>query len=116
MGLLSRYVPHLKLAFSLFMLKLKGINHYNTTQFELCLAHIFAKYCTPKPSPVSPPSLPSSSPSQSGTQLLSPPEGAYLTAEGLDEWARDTNGAELSGEEKEEIGEYMDVTEDGCLT
>ncbi|EIM90152.1 uncharacterized protein STEHIDRAFT_51041 [Stereum hirsutum FP-91666 SS1] len=82
-----------------------------TEQFETCLAHIFAKYCTPKPSP----SPPSSSP-PSGAQLLSPPEGAYLTAEGLDEWARDTNGAELSAEEKEEIGEYMDVTEDGCLT
>lgn len=103
MGLPNRYV--------LQPLTLSSSTRAHGIQFELCLAHIFAKYCTPKPSPPSPPSS-----SPSNVSLLSPPEGAYLTAEGLDEWARDTNGAELSEEEKEEIGEYMDVTEEGCLT
>lgn len=47
---------------------------------------------------------------------MTPPDGAYLSAEGIDDWARDTNGAPLSDEEKEEILEFMDVTDDGCLT
>lgn len=73
------------------------------SQFESCLKHIFAKYCTPKAEP-------------SSGGLLTPPDGAYLSAEGIDDWARDTNGAPLSDEEKEEILEFMDVTDDGCLT
>lgn len=48
--------------------------------------------------------------------LLTPPPDAYFTKEALDEWARDTNGAPFSQETKEELQEFMDVTEDGCLT
>jgi len=48
--------------------------------------------------------------------LLVPPEGAYLSKEGLDAWARDTNGAPFSQETKEELVEFLDVTDDGELT
>ncbi|CDO72837.1 hypothetical protein BN946_scf185002.g22 [Trametes cinnabarina] len=70
----------------------------------ISVQHIFAKYCTPKAAPAV----------HSG--LLEPPEGAYLTSEGLDSWARDTNGAPFDEATKEEILEFMDVTEDGGLT
>ncbi|KAL1944557.1 hypothetical protein VTO73DRAFT_2987 [Trametes versicolor] len=72
---------------------------------ESCLKHVFAKYCTPRPVPA-----------QQRGELLEPPEGAYLTNEGLDAWARDTNGAPFDEATKEEILEFMDVTEDGGLT
>jgi len=75
---------------------------------ESCLQHIFSKYCTPAPS--------ITQPVQSETRLLTPPDGAYLTPEGLDEWARDTNGAPFSPEMKEELVEFLDVTDDGQLT
>ncbi|KZT11231.1 uncharacterized protein LAESUDRAFT_259003 [Laetiporus sulphureus 93-53] len=74
-------------------------------QLEACLKHIFAKYCTPRPAP--PPK---------GFTLLSPPNDAYLTAEGLDMWARDTNGAPFDDATKGEILEFMDVTDNGDLT
>ncbi|RDX56634.1 hypothetical protein OH76DRAFT_1336224 [Lentinus brumalis] len=74
-------------------------------QLEACLQHIFAKYCTPRPSPV-----------QANGGLLEPPEGAYLSEEGLDAWARDTNGAPFDEDTKEELLEFMDVTDDGGLT
>lgn len=74
-------------------------------QLESCLKHVFAKYCTPRPVPA-----------QQRGELLEPPEGAYLTNEGLDAWARDTNGAPFDEATKEEILEFMDVTEDGGLT
>lgn len=45
-----------------------------------------------------------------------PPEGAYLSPEGLDTWASDTNGAPFDDETKEELMEFLDVTEDGSLT
>lgn len=48
--------------------------------------------------------------------LLTPPEGSYLTQEGLDAWATDTNGAPFSEETKDELREFMDVTEEGWLT
>lgn len=48
--------------------------------------------------------------------LLVPPEGAYLSKEGLDAWARDTNGAPFSEETKEELIEFLDVTDAGELT
>ena len=74
-------------------------------QLESCLKHIFAKYCTPKVSPT-----------QGNGELLEPPEGAYLSPEGLDAWARDTNGTPFDDATKEEILEFMDVTDDGGLT
>lgn len=75
-------------------------------KLETCLKHIFTKYCTPTP--------PNSA---HGVQsLLTPPEGAYLTPSGLDSWARDTNGAPFSQETKDELIEFLDVTDDGGLT
>lgn len=90
-------------------------------KFELCLKHIFAKYCTPSGRR----SLSSSTSSRrsalsdadsASTVLLVPPPGAYYTAEALDEWAKDTNGAPFSQETKDELVEFLDVTDDGCLT
>ncbi|OCH95015.1 hypothetical protein OBBRIDRAFT_746532 [Obba rivulosa] len=78
-------------------------------QLEVCLKHIFARYCTPPP--------PRPSPTPAGQiSLLVPPEGAYLDAEGLDAWARDTNGQPFDDATKEELLEFMDVTDDGGLT
>jgi len=76
-------------------------------RLEQCLKHIFAKYCTP-PTPM--PMV-----GKRGV-LLTPPEGSYLTQEGLDAWATDTNGAPFSEETKEELREFLDVTEKGWLT
>lgn len=53
---------------------------------------------------------------QANGGLLEPPEGAYLSEEGLDAWARDTNGAPFDEDTKEELLEFMDVTDDGGLT
>ncbi|TFK29856.1 hypothetical protein FA15DRAFT_663138 [Coprinopsis marcescibilis] len=74
-------------------------------QLEACLKHIFSKYCTP---PVQKDGRSSA--------LLMPPPDAYLSDEGLDEWARDTNGAPFSEETKEELVDFLDCTDDGCLT
>ncbi|KAJ7343569.1 hypothetical protein DFH08DRAFT_873079 [Mycena albidolilacea] len=76
-------------------------------QLEICLKHIFGKYCVP-PAPV-PLAV-------DRRVLLVPPEGAYLSKEGLDAWARDTNGAPFSEETKEELIEFLDVTDAGELT
>ncbi|KZT67700.1 hypothetical protein DAEQUDRAFT_728695 [Daedalea quercina L-15889] len=76
-----------------------------SVQLESCLKHIFAKYCTPRPTGA-----------QKGVGLQSPPEGAYLSQEGLDTWARDTNGTPFDEATKEELMEFLDVTEDGGLT
>lgn len=77
------------------------------SKLEVCLKHIFGKYCIP-PAPV---------PLHGDNRvLLVPPEGAYLSQEGLDAWARDTNGAPFSQETKEELVEFLDVTDDGELT
>lgn len=73
-----------------------------TPQLEACLAHIFSKYCTPRP--------------QKRQGLLVPPPGAFLGVEGLDEWAKDTNGAPFDEESKEELLMFMDCTEEGGLT
>ena len=54
--------------------------------------------------------------SAAGGQLLVPASSAYLSMEGLDEWAKDTNGAPFSQETKDELIEFLDVTDDGCLT
>lgn len=78
-------------------------------KFEVCLRHIFAKYCVP------PPSVPLTE-DDKRVALLAPPPNAYLSPEGLDNWARDTNGAPFSQETKEELVEFLDVTDDGGLT
>lgn len=70
-----------------------------SARFEQCLQEIFAKYCTPKP--------------LSADQVAM---DAYLTADALDSWAKDTNGKPFSQETKEEILEFMDVTSEGNLT
>ncbi|KAK7014937.1 hypothetical protein R3P38DRAFT_2998529 [Favolaschia claudopus] len=76
-------------------------------QLEVCLKHIFGKYCyPPAPTPLA----------SDKRVLLVPPEGAFLTKEGLDSWARDTNGAPFSEETKEELIEFLDVTDAGELT
>lgn len=75
-----------------------------TVQLETCLKHIFAKYCSP-----------SASRSDRKT-LLQPPPNAALSPEGLDAWAKDTNGAPFSQETKDELVEFLDVAEDGSLT
>jgi hypothetical protein len=81
--------------------------HAWLVQLERCLRHIFAKYCTP---------CPARPPKQDSTILLTPPGDAILDAAGLDAWAQDTNGAPFSEETKEELREFLDVTEDGELT
>ncbi|GJE90851.1 hypothetical protein PsYK624_069950 [Phanerochaete sordida] len=73
-----------------------------SVELEACLAHIFAKYCTPRPE------------KQPG--LLVPPPGASLSSEGLDDWARDTNGSAFDEDSKEELLMFMDCTEEGGLT
>ncbi|RDB20990.1 hypothetical protein Hypma_011524 [Hypsizygus marmoreus] len=77
-------------------------------QLELCLKHIFAKYCAPRPpTPVG---------DEKRVALLEPPPHAYLSPQGLDAWAQDTNGAPFSQETKDELIEFLDVTDDGGLT
>jgi len=78
-----------------------------SVELEHCLKHIFAKYCTPPP----PTSI-----NDKGGIFLTPPDGSYLTPQGLDAWARDTNGAPFSKETREELREFMDVTDEGWLT
>ncbi|KAF8628421.1 hypothetical protein AX15_003942 [Amanita polypyramis BW_CC] len=75
-------------------------------KLEACLKHIFAKYCNP----------PVEKRESFNGQLLTPPPSAYLSPQGLDEWARDTNGVPFSKETKEELIEFLDVTDDGGLT
>jgi len=77
-----------------------------STKFEQCLNHIFSKYCIPAPA-VSSPRL---------MRLIQAPQGAYLTEAGLDRWAQDTNGAPFAQDVKDELREFLDVTEEGHLT
>ncbi|KAF9005571.1 hypothetical protein BDQ17DRAFT_1353393 [Cyathus striatus] len=78
-------------------------------ELEACLKHIFAKYCEP-------PAVVPSHRDEKRTALREPPPNAYLSTEGLDAWARDTNGAPFSQETKDELVEFLDVTDDGGLT
>ncbi|KAF8078030.1 hypothetical protein FPV67DRAFT_1557451 [Lyophyllum atratum] len=78
-------------------------------QLEICLKHIFAKYCIPQPE-----NLPSGD--EKRVALLEPPPNASLSPQGLDAWAQDTNGAPFSQETKDELIEFLDVTDDGGLT
>ncbi|KAF4614813.1 hypothetical protein D9613_002959 [Agrocybe pediades] len=75
-----------------------------TDKLESCLKHIFAKYCTPATT------------NTNAEGLLLPEDGAYLSEEGLQKWARETNGEPFSEETKEEVVESFDVTYDGNLT
>jgi hypothetical protein len=77
------------------------------------LKHIFAKYCTPSTVPTK---ASAGQEPAAGGQPLVPASNAYLSMEGLDEWAKDTNGAPFSQETKDELIEFLDVTDDGCLT
>ncbi|CAL1704368.1 unnamed protein product [Somion occarium] len=72
--------------------------------FISCLKHIFGKYCTPRPS------------TEAAGGLLLPSDDAYLSPEGLDRWAVDTNGMPFDDETKQELADFMDVTDDGDLT
>jgi len=78
-----------------------------TNKLEICLKHIFAKYCTP---PVQRPS------GENTPLLLIPPPNAYLSEDDLQRWAVDTNGEPFSEETREEVVESFDVTDDGNLT
>lgn len=55
-------------------------------------------------------------PGEKRVALLAPPPNAYLSPQGLDAWAQDTNGAPFSQETKDELIEFLDVTDDGGLT
>lgn len=77
------------------------------------MQHIFAKYCTPPPGPAQ---SPSGTDGAGRTVLLIPPPNAYISSEGLDAWACDTNGAPFTQETKDELVEFLDVTDDGGLT
>ena len=48
--------------------------------------------------------------------FLTPSTDAYLTGEGLDKWACETNGTPFTKETKEELIERFDLTDDGNLT
>lgn len=74
-------------------------------QLESCLKHIFAKYCTPLVVA-----------GKDMGDLLVPHSEAYLSPQGLDKWALDTNGEVFTADMKEEIKESLDTTEDGNLT
>ncbi|KAG7092337.1 hypothetical protein E1B28_008698 [Marasmius oreades] len=54
-----------------------------------CLKCIFDKYCTPKPS----------------SESLDLPKDAYLSPEGLDQWAINANGEPFSKETNDELFE-----------
>ncbi|KAF7338367.1 hypothetical protein MVEN_02062400 [Mycena venus] len=86
-------------------------------QLEVCLKHIFGGNCPPRHTPrkycIPPAPVPHATDKR---VLLVPPEGAYLSKDGLDAWARDTNGAPFSQETKEELVEFLDVTDAGELT
>ena len=65
---------------------------YLVTHTHCTVQDIFSKYCRPGP------------------------DGAFLTEEGLDRWAQDTNGAPFTQDVKDELRESLDVTEQGHLT
>lgn len=69
-----------------------------TAEFEQCLKAIFSKYCSPA----------------SSDGVLA--HQAAMSSDALDTWARDTNGLPLPQEQKDELLECMDVTDDGALT
>ncbi|ELU43882.1 hypothetical protein AG1IA_02072 [Rhizoctonia solani AG-1 IA] len=74
-------------------------------KFMTALAQIFSKYCTPRPPPHTSPQ-----------RLISLVENAWMEECGLDDWARDTNGAPFPDETKEEMKDTLDVDDQGNLT
>ena len=66
------------------------------------MSDIFAKYCTPPPQ-------------ETRSALKRAPEGAFMDENALDRWAADTNGQPFSEETKEELREFIDMTEEGHL-
>lgn len=48
--------------------------------------------------------------------LFTPPPNAFLSPEGLDAWAQDTNGAPFNQETKDELVEFLDINDEGGLT
>ncbi|KAF8580885.1 hypothetical protein K439DRAFT_1636641 [Ramaria rubella] len=72
-------------------------------KLEQCLNHIFSKYCSPAVAP-------------SSTGLSQAPPGAIMTEAALDRWAQDTNGEPFTQDAKDELCEFLDVTEEGHLT
>ncbi|KAG8930203.1 hypothetical protein FRC03_009066 [Tulasnella sp. 419] len=76
-----------------------------TEKLEQCLGHIFSKYLRP-------PFVPER---DDTTGILKPPINAYLTNEGLDRWAIETNGEPFTAETKEELL-MLDSTDSGELT
>ncbi|CAE6433359.1 unnamed protein product [Rhizoctonia solani] len=73
--------------------------------FVTALAQIFSKYCTPRPPPHTSP-----------LRIVPLVERAWMEEDGLDAWARDTNGAPFPDETKEEMKDTLDVDERGNLT
>ncbi|KAG8906276.1 hypothetical protein FRB99_007213 [Tulasnella sp. 403] len=74
-------------------------------KFEACLAHIFSKYLE---APFNP--------ERCANGLLRPPPHAYLTTEGLDRYATETNGQPFGDDTKQELRDMLDVDEQGRLT
>jgi len=88
-----------------------------TPDFETCLAFIFSKYCTPAPATRPLDWLSTSWPDRPPPPSLDwVPKGAFMSDEALDQWAKDTNGAALSDDMKEEIKDSIDTNDDGYLT
>ncbi|RXW14722.1 hypothetical protein EST38_g11136 [Candolleomyces aberdarensis] len=76
-------------------------------KFEVCLKHVFAKYCTP--SGLRQEGAAAEQQPADGGSFLVPPPNAYLSMKGLDEWAKDTNGTPFSQETKDELIEFLDL-------
>ncbi|KAF9520541.1 hypothetical protein BS47DRAFT_1280297, partial [Hydnum rufescens UP504] len=76
-------------------------------KFEAALWHIFSKYAT----------FDNRSQSNGGdASLRQRGRSGYLTGEGLDAFAIETNGSPLPDEAKEELQRTLDVNADGFLT
>jgi len=72
--------------------------------FVNTLGHIFSKYCTPAAAVVA------------QGALMKPPENAYLSGTGIDQFAIDTNGEPLDADAKAELRDMLDVNAQGDLT
>jgi hypothetical protein len=75
------------------------------SQLYLALCHIFSLFCTPSPAPSS------LRPTPQGNLYPPPPPTSYLSPEGLDAFAKATNGSVFPDDTKEEIKEFFDLDE-----